>query len=90
MIEKVESDREIKSIVVECSFPSEMEPLAKESKHLTPKLLFNALKMLKRDDITLYINHIKPIYLEKVTSEIEEFKGKWEPIILKDSDIIYF
>ncbi len=90
LIERVNRDKDIKSMVIECSFPSELESLAKDSKHLTPKLLFNALKMLKRDDITLYINHIKPMYLEKVTSEIHEFKGKWEPIILKDSDIIHF
>lgn len=90
LIEKVDNDKEITSMVLECSFPSDLQELAKESKHLTAKSLFKSLQNLKRDDIKLYINHIKPIYLEKVTQEISEYKGKWEPIILKDFDIINF
>jgi len=77
-------------MVIECSFPSEMESLAIVSKHLTPKILFEKLKKLKRDDIDLYINHIKPMFLFKIIAEIEEYKGKWEPIILKDGDFIKF
>jgi len=90
LIEIVDNDKEIKSIVVECSFPSDMSELAKESKHLTPELLFKELQNLQRDDIELYINHIKPSYLEIITREIDENKGKWNPIILKDLDIIHF
>lgn len=90
IIEILNSDKEIKSFVVECSFPSDMQTLAKASKHLTPKLLFEALKQLKRDDITLYIHHVKPSCLEKITAEIEEFRDNFEPIILKDGDFITF
>jgi len=90
MIEHIDTDKEIKAMVVECSFPSEMENLAKASKHLTPKLLFNMLQKLQRDDIELYINHIKPIHLTKITSEIEEYRGKWKPKILKDGENINF
>ena len=78
----------IQSIVVECSFPSYMKVLAKNSKHLTPKLLFKGLKSLKRSDINLYINHIKPSYLLEIYEDIEKRKGEWNPIILKDGDII--
>ncbi|MEA2092128.1 MAG: HD domain-containing protein, partial [Campylobacterota bacterium] len=84
ILEIIDSREDINSIVVECSFPSDMPSLAKESKHLTPKLLFANLKRLKRDDIRLYINHIKPIFLTEITKEIGEYSGKWEPIILKD------
>jgi HD-GYP domain-containing protein (c-di-GMP phosphodiesterase class II)/ribonuclease BN (tRNA processing enzyme) len=90
LIKIVDSDKEIKSMVIECSFPSNMEKLAKESKHLTAKLLFSELKNLKRDDVKLYINHIKPSYLEIITREIDEYKGNYTPIILKDMDIIKF
>ncbi len=90
VLEIIDSRKDINSIVVECSFPSRMHILAKQSKHLTPKLLFKSLKKLKRDDIQLYINHIKPIYLSEIIHEIKEYSGKWEPIILKDEDIIKF
>ncbi len=90
IIQRVNHDKQIKSLVVECSFPSEMQELAKESKHLTAKLLFEDLKKLQREDITLYINHIKPQFLEKIIIEIEEFRGDFKPIILKDGDFVYF
>ncbi|OIP53367.1 MAG: diguanylate cyclase [Helicobacteraceae bacterium CG2_30_36_10] len=86
----VNNDKAIKSIVLECSFPSHMELLAKESKHLTSKLLANMLEGLQRDDVNLYINHIKPMFLENITKEIEQYCRKWKPKILKDGEIINF
>ncbi len=82
--------KDIKSLIVECSFSNSMLKLAKESKHLTPNLLFSQLDKLKRDDVSLYVNHIKPTYMEKITKEIDENRGKWEPKILKDEDFVYF
>lgn len=90
MIDEVDQDQEIKSIVVECSFPNDMELLARDSKHLTPKLLFNKIEALKRDNLNLYINHMKPFYIAEIVEGIEEYKGKWEPILLKDGDLINF
>ncbi|MEN8304151.1 MAG: HD domain-containing phosphohydrolase [Campylobacterota bacterium] len=90
MINEVENDKSITTIVVECSFPSSMKELAIESKHLTPELLFSKLEKLKRDDIKLYINHIKPIFLKEIMKEIENLRGKWKPIVLKDNDFINF
>jgi cAMP phosphodiesterase len=88
--DEIQKDKRIKSIVVECSFPSNMENLAKESKHLTPKLLFEMLKPLENSEISLFINHIKPRHLEKITQEIEQFRGIWQPKILKDEDFLTF
>ena len=90
MIEEVQNDKSITTIVVECSFPSSMKDLAIESKHLTPELLFAKLEKLQRDDIKLYINHIKPIFLKEIVTEIEDLRGKWKPEVLKDNDFINF
>ena len=90
VIEIIQKRDNIKSMVLECSFPSSMVNLAKESKHLTPKILFGMLKKLKKDDITLYINHIKPFFLETITAEIEQYRGKWKANILKDGEFIHF
>jgi len=90
IIEIIDERKDINSVVIECSFPSSMPILAKESKHLTPKLLFNSIEKVKRDDIRLYINHIKPSFLEKIAREIGENRGKFEPIILKDEDFVNF
>ena len=90
VIEILNNDRSIKSAVIECSFPSSMEKLAKESKHLTPKLLSEMLLDLKRDDLELFINHIKPLYLEEMTKEIDSLCAAWKPKIVKDGEIIKF
>lgn len=90
IIQEINTNKNISALAVECSFPNEMEELAIVSKHLTPKLLFKQLEMLKREDLTLYINHMKPSYLKKIEDEIALFRGKWEPILLKDGDFINF
>lgn len=86
----INGDMSIKTIIIECSFPSNMEDLAKESKHLTPKLLAQMLQNLKRDDVSIYINHLKPIFYEEIIKEIDEFCSKWKPKIVKDGEIIKF
>ena len=88
--EIIERNKSIKAMVIECSFPSSMDKLALESKHLTPKILFESLDGLKREDIRLYINHIKPLYLEEIIKEIKQLGALWSPIILKDKEIIFF
>ena len=90
IIEILNNDISIKSAVIECSFPSNMQNLAKNSKHLTPKLLSEMLENLKRDDLQIYINHMKPLYLEEITKEIGMYCSKWRPKILKDDEIIKF
>jgi len=90
VISEIESNKKIKSIVIECSFPSELKVLAKESKHLTPEILFKQLENLKRENLLLYINHIKPAYFKRISDEIEEYRGDWSVEILKDGFFINF
>jgi HD-GYP domain-containing protein (c-di-GMP phosphodiesterase class II)/ribonuclease BN (tRNA processing enzyme) len=90
MMKQIERDKSIKSLVLECSFPSNMEKLAKNSKHLTTKILFEKIKKLNTNALQLYINHIKPVHVNEITAEIEKYRGKWEAIVLKDGDFIKF
>jgi len=82
--------RYVKSMVIECSFPSSMEHLARVSKHLTPKILFESLKSIENSGITLYINHIKPLHKKIIVEEIALYKGAWKVKILEDGDKIHF
>ncbi len=68
--EEANNNPKITAIIVDVSFPSRMEQLAYDSKHLTPSLLEEELKKLKRDDISIYVNHIKPSYKLEVVTEI--------------------
>lgn len=89
--DEINVDKEIKTLIIEVSFPSRLEKLAKLSNHLTPKLLSEILEKLQRNDIKVYINHLKPIHMKEIIPEIEKMAltrngGK----ILKDNDHVYF
>ena len=91
IIERINEDKNIKAAMIECSFPSRLEQLARESKHLTPKLLFEALeKKITRREWQLYINHIKPVYLNEMISEIEEMGAEFSPVIVTDKKNLHF
>ncbi len=67
---EVNKNEKITAVIIDVSFPSRMAQLAFDSKHLTPSLLKDELKKLNRDNITVYINHIKPAYKTELISEI--------------------
>lgn len=60
----------LKAIFIETSFPNEMQKLAEVSKHLTPNLLNDELKKLKKRDVPIYIIHMKPQYIDTLKREI--------------------
>ncbi len=68
--EEVNTNKKITAVIVDVSFPSKMAQLALDSKHLTPVLLEEELKKLKRDDVTIYVNHIKPSVKTEVIKEL--------------------
>ncbi len=87
---EVNKNNSIKSLVIDVSFPSRLNELAKESKHLTPKLLKEEITTkLHRDDVVIYINHLKPIFVDEIKKELDALiDKKYKVLILKDGDII--
>ncbi len=71
--EIVNNDPEIKYIIIEVSFESFLARLAEVSKHLTPKLLDEELNKLKRNDIEVYIYHVKESSLHKILMELQDY-----------------
>ena len=89
--ERINNDLSITTVIIEISFPSSFEQLAKDSKHLTPKLLKESLQKLKRDDVTIHINHLKPSYAKEITAEVKNCNILLNGgTILQTDDIIYF
>ena len=86
----INNDKRIEFLIVECSFPSNMEKLAFNSKHYTPKILSEEIKKLTRKNFQIFIYHLKPLYFEKMTEEINNYNillngGK----ILEEGDVIH-
>ena len=84
---KINENLKIKFVIMEVSFPNEKEEIAKISKHLTPNLLENELKKL-REDLKVYIYHLKPSYENKIIEEIQKISTDKDLEFLKDGMII--
>lgn len=77
IISCLKNDPTIKTVYVEASFPSRMINLAKQTKHLAPTQLFEAIDLLEREDVKFHLYHIKSLYQKEILDEIvSHHKGK--------------
>lgn len=83
-------DRKIKALIVEVSFTSDLEALAVASLHFTPKILNDELNKLKREDLQIYINHLKPAMKHGIISELSQLPNTKKCVILEDGAVIEF
>ena len=81
------NERDIKNLIIEVSFPSNMETLAKVSKHLTPKLLNELLSKINKKP-KLFIYHLKPEFINIIEAELKLLEHTKSAVILKELDII--
>lgn len=79
--------QDIKTLIIDVSFPNHFKKIATESKHLTPHFLAQGMEQLKRDDLHIYINHLKPFYAEHIMQQLHEI-GISKDAILKDGESI--
>lgn len=82
------SNLDIDAIIIDVSFPSDFDELAKASKHLTPRLLKKELAKLTRS-VDIFVTHIKPSYLEQVELELDilgVLRGKGR--VIKDGEYL--
>lgn len=86
--EELNLNKSIKTLIIDVSFPSRLSNIAKKSNHLTLKDLLKELEKLKRDDICIYINHLKPSYVKEIKKEVEELNSKYNIQLLNDGDIL--
>ena len=77
----------IKALIIDVSFPNHFVKIATESKHLTPNFLAEGMKQLKRDDLKIYINHLKPLYTEHIIHELAHI-GIDQEMVLRDGESI--
>lgn len=68
--QKINSETKLDAILVECAFPNELNGLADVSFHLTPQILRSELEKCTKTDCPIYVVNIKPMYREKVVSQI--------------------
>jgi ribonuclease BN (tRNA processing enzyme) len=79
--------KKIHCLVIEVSFPNQMEKIALETGHLTPRLLENEILKIEPPPKKIYITHLKPQYLTKIKKELNMLNLN-NLKLLKDEDTI--
>lgn len=69
MIDTINQNVRINSLIIDVSFPSEQAQLAKTTQHLTPDLLAQSCEQLDRA-IDIYPYHLKPDFEPQVTKQL--------------------
>ncbi|MHC1742436.1 MAG: MBL fold metallo-hydrolase [Syntrophobacteraceae bacterium] len=75
--------RRVKGLIIEVSFPNELEALALTSGHLTPALLGAEFAKMPIKPETTYITHLKPFYRKQIEAQLAELSGI-EVVLLSD------
>jgi ribonuclease BN (tRNA processing enzyme) len=75
-------------VIIETSFPNNLQELAKVSKHLTPKLMAREIAKIKDNNIKIYIYHLKPKFAEEITEEINSLQTDKQIEILREGMVI--
>ncbi|HEY3348314.1 MAG TPA: 3',5'-cyclic-nucleotide phosphodiesterase [Thermoanaerobaculia bacterium] len=78
----------LKALFVECSFPSDMQPIATVSCHLTPTTLRAEMAKFPKD-VPVYLYHMKPPALDRLSAEIAAI-GDSRLVVLADGDDLEF
>ncbi|AXK48779.1 phosphohydrolase [Aliarcobacter trophiarum LMG 25534] len=86
----INSIDDLSALFIECSFPNVLEEVAKSSKHLTANSLKEFLNNLTKNDLTIFLYHLKTPYQDKIKDEIKKLNIlKNGGRILNDGDTIY-
>lgn len=79
--EALNACRDLRTLLVEVSFPNSMQPLADLSKHLTPQSLEVELQKLHRDGFPILLYHLKPAYIDLIQRELEPLLRERELVV---------
>jgi ribonuclease BN (tRNA processing enzyme) len=60
----------LKALLLETSFPDELQDLADLSGHLTPRTLRSELRKFQRNGTDVLLYHLKPAYLAELKSQV--------------------
>jgi len=85
----INAHENIKTLIVDVSFPNNLASLAQKSKHFYPEALKEDLSNLNRENLNIYINHIKPSYKDEVIVDLSHI-GINKQQILGDGEIILY
>jgi len=88
IFDQINLNKNIKFVIIECSFPDQSQKLAEVSKHLTPSIMLEQIEKIKDNSIQIYIYHLKPKYSSQIKEEIRALKTSKKIEFLEDGMVI--
>jgi len=73
LLNEINNTKNLKFILLECSFPSNLDKLAKNSKHLTPKLISEMVNKFNKK-VKIFFYHFKQEYKTQIIAELNGFE----------------
>lgn len=83
IVSEVNSNQDISTVILECSFPNSLSRLAEVSKHLTPSTLSKLILGFSRN-VEIYINHLKPNNELEILHDITMYENLKKAVVLYD------
>jgi ribonuclease BN (tRNA processing enzyme) len=71
---RVNAAPDVKALLVEMSFPNDLQELADASGHLTPNTLATELAKLDRNGVPVYLYHLKPAFISQLRRDLASLK----------------
>jgi len=72
--------KNLRLVLIEVSFPNQMQKLAELTGHFTPGLAEAELKKLNQDGVMVRAFHLKPAYLKELKQELSKTKPRIIPL----------
>ncbi|HVM96086.1 MAG TPA: 3',5'-cyclic-nucleotide phosphodiesterase [Candidatus Acidoferrales bacterium] len=66
---------QVRAVILECSFPNRLAPIAEAAKHLTPELIASEIDKLP-SHLPVWIFHIKPLVFDETVAELKQICGE--------------
>ncbi len=79
--------KNLRTVVLEASFPNRLHELADMSRHLTPHTLALEAEKLGRPSVPILVTHLKPQYRKEIIDDLKKVKGH-RLRVLKDGDVL--
>ncbi len=71
---RVNAEKRLKALIVELSFPNELQGLADLSGHLTPQTLALELRKVERNGFPILLYHLKPAHHAQLRRELAKLR----------------
>jgi len=80
--------RQVRLLIVEVSFPNELEHLALASGHLTPSLLGKELTKMSAIPERVFITHLKPVHRQTIVNQLRQLHDLRVEVLHDETELI--